>query len=62
MKPAGALFSKNLIPIKIARLQLGGGSMATIRTPNGTAYAEAPFRKVQAVAYGPTDSIVGGPF
>jgi hypothetical protein len=61
VEPAGPLFSENLIPIKIARLQLRGGGVAAIRTSDCTTYAEASLCKVQAVAYGPTDPIVSGP-
>ena len=61
VEPAGALFSKNLIPIKIAWLQLRCGGVAAIRTSDCTADAEASLCKVQAVAHGPTDPIVSGP-
>jgi hypothetical protein len=35
--------------------------MATIRTPNGATDSEASLRKVQAVAHGSTDPVVGSP-
>jgi hypothetical protein len=61
VEPAGALFTKNLIPIKITWLQLRCCGVAAIRTSDCTADPEASLRKVQAVAYGPTDPIVSGP-
>jgi hypothetical protein len=35
--------------------------MATIRTPNGATDSEASLRKVETVADGPTDPVVGSP-
>jgi hypothetical protein len=46
VKPANAQLSKNVVPVEIARLELAGGGVATVRNANGTTYSEAAFGKV----------------
>src|SRR6266481_9520990 len=61
MKPARALFAKNLIPIDVAGLQLRDGRVPAIVTSQRRAHAEAALRKIEAVARRAAHAIVFHP-
>src|SRR5260370_11092079 len=50
MKPACTLLSKNLIPIDVARLQLGDRGVPAIVTSQRCTHAESTLREIEAVA------------
>src|SRR5258708_29382819 len=58
MKPARALLSKNLLPIDVARLQLGDRGVPAIVTPQRCTHAEATLCKIEAVARRTAHAIV----
>src|SRR5258708_3029578 len=61
MKPARALLSKNLLPIDVARLQLGDRGVPAIVTPQRCTHAEATLCKIEAVARRAAHAIVFHP-
>ena len=57
----GVLVSKDPVPVKIAGPDLADRGVAAVRAANGGAQAEAALGKVEAVAHGAADTIVGNP-
>src|SRR5690606_416714 len=62
MQPAHAEFSENVIPIKIAGLELAGGGVAAIRNSHGTARAKTAFSEIQSVTCDTANAIEWQPF
>jgi hypothetical protein len=61
MKPAHAEFAENMVPIKVAGFELGGGGVAAIRHAHGATNAKTAFGKIQAVADGASNAIIRAP-
>src|SRR5260370_41953820 len=61
MKPARALLSKDLLPIDVARLQLGDRGVPAIITSQRRTRAEAALCKIEAVARRAAHAIVLNP-
>src|SRR6266852_4984129 len=58
MKPARALLSKDLLPIDVARLQLGDRGVSAIVTSQRCTRAESTLREIEAVARRAAHAIV----
>ena len=61
MKPARTRLSKNLMPIDVARLQLGDRGVPAVVASERRTHAEAAFRKIEAVARRAAHAIVFHP-
>ena len=62
MQPAHALFSEDVVPIEVAGFKLRGSGIASVGNADCAANAEAALGKIQAIAPGAADAIVGAPF
>ena len=49
VKPANSLISEQVIPIDVARFQLGCGGQSSVRHTDGTADSKSPFGEVKSV-------------
>src|ERR1700730_15237508 len=61
VKPTRALFSKNAVPIDVARLELRDSGVSAIVGSDGGADAEASLGEIQPVARSAADAVVGDP-
>src|ERR1041384_8264386 len=61
MKPAGAFFTENLLPINIAGFQLRHGGVSTIRTTDSAAHAKSALSEIQSIPHGSSDAVVRDP-
>jgi hypothetical protein len=61
VEPAHAEFAEDVLPVDVARLELRGGRVATVRIADSAANAEAALGEVQAVAHGAADAVIGTP-
>src|SRR6476660_3228386 len=62
VKPANSLFAEDLVPIKIAGLELRCGCETTVGDANSAADTKSALREVKAVADSTTNTIVRTPF
>jgi len=61
MQPAGAFDGEDLLPVEVAGLAVRDGGVSPIRAADGGADTESSLGKVQAVADGSADSVIGHP-
>src|SRR5262249_5053833 len=61
VQPAAALFTKQIIPVEIARLELRGRTVASIHATFCSANAEAALGEIDGIAHAATDAVVGNP-
>jgi hypothetical protein len=57
VKPAHTETTEDVLPVDVARPELGRGTVPAIRAADRAANAEAPLREVQPVAHGATDAV-----
>src|SRR5947209_6833969 len=61
MEPAGAFAGEDGVPMDVAGAELRNGGVSAIGAAQRSADAESTFRKVQPVADGSADSVIGNP-
>src|SRR6266550_1505055 len=57
VQPADSQLAKDVVPSKVAWLELAGGGVAAVRNPHCAAHTEAAFGKIEAVADNATDTV-----
>src|SRR5687768_6029645 len=62
MQPAHALPAEDIVPIKIARLELRGGRVPAVWYANRAANAESALGEIQTVAHRAAHAVIGPPF
>src|ERR1051326_3411378 len=62
MQPTHADFAENMVPVKIAWLELARGGVATIGNSHSAAHAKSALGEIQAVANCPSDTVERNPF
>ena len=61
MEPTDTEFSEDVVPIDIARLELGCGGVATVRISHRATHAETALGEIEAIAHIAADAVVLAP-
>src|SRR5262245_18220418 len=62
MEPARSFVRENLVPVHVARLQLGDCGVAAVGAASRRTYTEAAFGEIQSVAHAAADAVILHPF